>query len=206
MFLCVLAIFCFYQITAAQSGRRVKKNDASTEQKPATESKPTETKNETQKNETPVVISSLTIVGEVQVESGYYRSNYIDAAFKECIRILKSSKSLSEITKGSGKTSYTAAKELAEKETDTYILWIGFAAKDDAYGGMYIDSVQYAVLMPKTAKVLTRGQIEPKQVGVLDSGGVLNIPDIRKNPSDLTQMKDAARQIAGILLRGGWLK
>lgn len=207
LFFCVLAIVCFYQITAAQSGRRINKNTAPSGQKAPPETKSTETENEAQQNETPVRISSLIVVGEVQHNFAYYNSNQIDIALKELVRMLKSSpKSPSEITKGGGKINYKEAKEQAKKETDTFVLWLGFAAKDDGYGNMYIASLQYAVLMPKTAKVLTRGEIDPGQNKVVTSGGVLQIPAGRKNPATaLLQMKQGARQIAGILLRGGWL-
>lgn len=70
---------------------------------------------------------------------------------------------------------------------------------------MYIDSVQYAVIKPKTAKVLTRGQIEPGQNQIGNPGGVLQIPTNRRRTSALSEMKNGARQIASILLHGGWL-
>jgi hypothetical protein len=207
LFLCVLAIFCFYQTAAAQSGRRVNKNTASSAQKPPVETKPAKTEAETQNAESPVRISSMVVVGEVQHNFTYYKSNEIDAALKECVRVLKSSfKSTSEITRGGGKITYAQAKEQAKKETETFVLWLGFLAKDDGSGNMYIESIQYAVLTPNSAKVLTRGEIQPKQYGVLSSGGVLNIPNVRRRTDSLIQMKDGAREIAGILLRGGWLK
>jgi hypothetical protein len=207
LFFCVLAIVCFYQITAAQSGRRINKNTASSEQKAPPETKSTETENEVRKDETPVRISSLTVVGEVQHNFTYYNSNEIDIALKELVRMLKSSsKSPSEITKGGGKINYKEAKEQAKKESDTFVLWLGFVAQNDGYVNMYIASLQYAVLMPKTAKVLTRGEIDPGQNRVVTSGGVLQIPTGRKNSATaLLQMKQGARRIAEILLRGGWL-
>ena len=99
--------------------------------------------------------------------------------------------------------TYPEAKEQAKKETDKFILWFGFAAKDDGYGNMYIDFIQYAVIKPKTAKVLTRGQVKPGQIQY--PGGVTQIPTVRRRMSSLSEMKDGARQIAAILLRGGWL-
>ena len=206
-FFCVLAIFCFYQMTHAQSGRRVQKN-SSTEQKSTTEAASATTETNAPADEIPVRISSLTVIGEVQHDFAYYSSNTIDIALKELVRTLKSyTKSLSEITRGDGKTNYAEAKELA-KESEAFVLWLGFSAKNDSYGKMYIDSIQYAVLIPKTAKVLTRGEIEPKQNSVLTTGGVLNLPKSRRRSSAtaLLEMKEGARQIAAILVRGGWLK
>ena len=207
LFFCITAIFCFYQTTAAQSGRRVVKKAESSGQQSPVESKSTNTENDVREDESPVRISSLIVVGEVQHNFAYYNSNDIDIALKELVRTLKSStKPVPEITRGDGKTNYKKAKERAEKETDKFVLWLGFSAKDDGYGNMYFDSVQYAVLTPKTAKVVTRGQIQPKQNGVLSSGGVLNIPKTRQSSAtNLLQMKQGVREIAGILLHGGWL-
>ena len=201
---CVLTIFCFYQTTAAQSGRRPKKETTSTQQTVPVESKPAETEDETQEDKIPVRISSLTVVGEVQHNFAYYKSNDLDIALKEFIRFLKfSSKSVPELMKD-GKMNYAEAQERAKKETETFILWIGFAAKDDGSGNMYIDSIQYAVLKPKTAKVLTRGQFKPNQNQTLSTGGS-QIPTVRRRTSALLEMKSGVREIAAILLRGGWL-
>jgi hypothetical protein len=206
LFFCVLLIFCFYQTVAAQSGRRINKNPSSVQQNAPIEAKSTETEQDAPTNEMPVQISSMIVVGEVQHNFKLYKSNEIDVTLKECVTMLKSSsKALSEITKGSGKMGYKEAKELARKEIDTFVLWIGFSAKDDGYGNMYIDTVQYALLTPETAKVVTRGEIQPKQNGVLSSGGVLNIPNGRRISIAMLQMRDGAREIVGILLRGGWL-
>jgi hypothetical protein len=208
LFFCVLAIFCFYQTTAAQSGRRIKKNDASSKQNAPVESKSIETEKEIQKDEAKVRISSLIVVGEVQHNFTYYNSNTIDIALKECVRMLQSSqKSVSQIAKGSGKLSYKEAKELAEKEAVVFVLWLGFSAKDDGYGNMYIESLQYAVLTPKTARIVTRGEIDPGENKIVtSSGGVLQVPTGRKSSATaLLQMKQGAREIAAILIRGGWL-
>ncbi len=209
MFFCVLAIFCFYQTTAAQSGRKSKNDAPPVEQKAPQESKAVENEKEMPKpkDETPVRISSLIVVGEVQHNFTYYNSNQIDTALKECVRMLKASpKSVSKVARGSGKISYKASKELAEKETDTFVLWLGFLMKDDGYGNAFIESVQYAVLTPKTAKIVTRGEIDPAENKIVTSGGVLQNPPGRKNAATaLLQMKQGARKIAEILLRGGWL-
>lgn len=199
---CVLTIFCFYQTTAAQSGRRPKNNPSSVEQIAPSASKQTDTETKSEESD---AISSLTVVGEVQHNFNYYKSNNLDIALKEFIRFLKfSSKSVPQLTKG-GKMNYSEAKKQAEKETDVFILWLGFSAKDDGYGNMYIDAVQYAVIKPKTAKVLTRGQVEPGQNRIGNPGGVLQVPTVRRRTSALSEMKNGARQIASILVRGGWL-
>lgn len=201
----VLTIFCFYQTTAAQSGRRSEKKTAPVEQITPPETKQTDTETEIEETDAPVRISSLTVVGEVQHNFAYYKSNDLDNALKAFISSLKfSSKSTTQLTKG-GKMSYAEAREQAKKEADTFILWLGFSAKNDGYANMYIDSVQYAVIKPKTAKVLIKGEIKPGQNQIGNPGGVVQVPTARRRASALSEMKNGARQIASILARGGWL-
>lgn len=213
LFGCLLAIFCFYQATDAQSGRRsnktggsINKNGGATQQAPPVETKPAETEKEAPMGETPRRIASMTVVGEVQHNFTYNKSNYIDVALKECIDALQTSKILTLMTRGSGKMTYAEAKETAEKESDTYILWLGFALQMTGSGNGYIESVQYALLSPQTGKVVTRGEIEAKPNQTLATGGVINLPNGRQRTDELIQMKDGARQVAAILMRGGWLK
>jgi hypothetical protein len=198
-FFWVAAILCFYQTTAAQSGRKPKKDSVSIEQKTPLESNRTES----EETDAPVKISSLKIVGEVQHNFDYYKSNDLDAAVKEFISFSKFiSKSVPEMTKG-GKMTYSEAKKQAEKETETFTLWLGFSAKDDGYGNMFIESVQYAVIQPKTAKILTRGEVKPGQNQI----DMTQIPTVRRRhrAGSLSEIKNSVRQIASILVRGGWL-
>lgn len=206
--LCISTILCFYQSTVAQSGRRAVKKPVSAAQTSLPETKSGETENDTPPDGSSIRVTSLTIVGEVQHNAVYYNSNNIDSAFKELIRTLKpNTRAVSEITKGDGKTNYKEAKELAEKQTETYVLWLGFSLRNDNYANTYISSVQYALLSPKGAKVVTRGQIAPDHKGVLSPGGVMNIPgNRRRTATDLSQMKQSVREIAAILVRGGWIK
>jgi hypothetical protein len=212
LFFCVLAILFGSQTTVAQSRRvpqknppSTDKNTGSTEQTAPVEAKPAKIEVDDEEDKSPVRILSLMIVGEVQHNFAYYNSNEMDIALKECLRTLKSaSKSPPLLTRGD-KMNYTEAKERAKKETDTFILWLSFAAKIDGAGNMYIDFIQYAVIKPKTGKVMTRGQVTPGQTQIGNPGSVLRIPTVRRRTSSLLEMKDGARQIAGILLRGGWL-
>ena len=221
LFFCLMAIFCFSPETVnAQSGRR---NGQKT--KPAEQTKPTEQTMPTEQitpadpetvltleddeteDKTPVQIKSLKIVGEVQHDARFYRSNEMDNAIKEFIRTLKLySKPAPVMTRG-GKATYAEAKELAKKESDTFILWIGFMAKTDGYGNMYIDVVQYAVIKPQTGKILTRAEIRPAQTQMISPGVILPAPNVRRtSPVRMRQeMNDIVRKIAAILARAGWL-
>ncbi len=213
LFLCLMAIFCLSQTATAQSGRRNKEKTKPAEQQtttveaktPQTDAKTAET-DETD-DQTPVRITSLRIVGEVQYDAVLYRSNELDNAIKEFIRFLKlTSKAAPVMTKG-GKATYAEAKEQAKNESDTFILWLGFMAKTDGYGNMYIDSVQYAVIKPQTGKILTRAEIKPEQTQMISPGVRLPAPTVRRSsPVRMrNEMNDCVRKIASILARAGWL-
>jgi hypothetical protein len=206
-FLCILAILYFYQTDAAQSGRRPTKKPAAIERTaPSSETLQTNAGTESAEIGAPERISSLLVVGKVQHDFSYYKSNDADNALKEFIRFLKfTSRTTAQVVRG-GNLSYAEAREQAKNEADAYTLWLGFSAKEDGYGNIYIDSVQYAVIKPKTAKILTRGEVKPGENQIGNSGGVLRSPTARRSPTRaLSEMKNAARQIAAILARGGWL-
>jgi len=66
----------------------------------------------------------------------------------------------------------------------------------------YLD---FAVLVPGTGKTLLRGRLEPGQQQVVGQGGVMKIPRVTNNPSDLSQIKQGAREITYRLKSTGWL-
>lgn len=201
---CVFVCFCFCQTTPAQSGRRPDKNKPATEQKNV-ESKRAETSSEKRDEKTPVRILSLKLVGEVQHNFAYYKSNDLENALKEFIFFTKLiTKNAPAMTRGDKKLNYTEAKEQAKKETDAFVLWIGFSAKNDNYGNMYIDVIQYAVLKPQSGEVLTRGQFKPGESELGKPDVVVNLPTGRR-PIALLEMKNGARELAVLLVRGGWL-
>lgn len=216
LFLCLMTLVYFSpQSVNAQSGRRSGQKTKPTEQTMPTEqvtpADPTtvvrlEDDDETA-DQTPVQIKSLKIVGEVQHDAKFYRSNEMDNATKEFIRTLKlTSKSAPVMTRG-GKSTYAEAKELAKKESDAFVLWLGFMAKTDGSGNMYIDVVQYAVIKPNTGKVLTRAEIKPAQTQMISPGVILPAPrPSSTSPVRMRQeMNDCVRKIAAILARAGWL-
>lgn len=201
---CVLAL-CFHHTINAQSGRRRgDKIKTSAEQAETVPPKPAETKTETTEVRPSVKISSLTVVGEVQYKALFYKSNDLENSLKEFINFTKLvSKNVPEMKRGDKKMNYTQAKEQAKKEPDAFTLWIGFAAKDDAYGNMYIDLLHYAILKPQTGEVLTRGQFKP---GETELGKIttVKVPTVRRRTISLVEMKNSVRELSAILLRGGW--
>jgi hypothetical protein len=204
LFFCLLAL-CFHQEINAQSGRRRDKTKVSTEQTAPAQPKPAETKNETPEDKPSVKISSLKVVGEVQYKALFYKSNDLENSLKEFISFTKLvSKNVPAMTRGDKKMNYTEAKQQAKNETESFTLWIGFAAKDDAYGNMYIDLLQYAILKPQTGEILTRGQFKPGETELGKTGTVAKIPTVRRRTISFIEMKNSVRELSAILLRGGW--
>lgn len=204
LFFCVLAL-CFHQTINAQSGRRRDKNKVSAEQSETVQSKTAETKKETPEEKPSEKIASLTVVGEVQYKALFYKSNELENSLKEFISFTNLvSKNAPAMTRGDKKMNYSEAKEQAKKETESFVLWIGFAAKDDAYGNMYIDLLQYAILKPNTGEVLTRGQFKPGETELGKTVTVAKIPTVRRRTISFIEMKASVRELSAILLRGGW--
>lgn len=108
-----------------------------------------------------------------------------------------------EVTRGD-KMDFEDAKEPAKKETDTFILWLGFITTNDSSAVMYLDYTQYAILTPQTAEFVTKGTIEPRLTEIGYPGGVLQLPTTRRLPTLSTGMKESVRQISVILKNGGW--
>jgi len=202
---CSLAMLCLHVTIAAQSRQQKKANTVSTEQTVPVETKSPETddKKDDKKKER---ILALKVVGELQHNLGYYKSNDLDNALKEFVRSVKDySKTTMEITKG-GKMTYTEAKEQAKKEAGMYYLWLGYSAKADSYGNAYLDFVQYAIIKPETAEIVTRGQIEPYRNRLpTPGGGTVKLPTASRSWNLLLDMKTGARNVAEILMRDGWI-
>lgn len=194
------AIFSLHQTTAAQSGRKLTAAVSPVEQSveiKAEKDLPTDKK--------AALVSALKITGDIQYDSGFNRSNYLGIALKECVNNLKGRPSRPlEVVKEGG-MRLNDAKELAKKETEAHVLWMGFFVKNNSYGGTFVEYVDYAVMMPQTAKILTYGRIELGQPNMGNTGTVLQIPTSRTSTSQLLQLKQGSREIANILKRGGWL-
>ena len=212
--LCALAcVLLISQTATAQSGRRTTVTPAPTPPTPVIQSvvkgktEPDDEPAPSNKPDDVAAVTSIIVGGEVVHDYAYYKSNDLDRALKECVNRLRDSRRVPEVTKG-GKISFNEAKERAKKETDAYILWISFVAKDDGYGNMLIDFADYALLMPKSSRRLTYGRVKPDKRSVVSTGGVLGLPTPRTNRGSPTaayhQMREIAWQIPDILLHGGW--
>lgn len=201
LFVCAVTIFSLFQTSAAQSGRKNNKGETVPE-KTVSET----VKTEPQTTEPKVHIKSLKIVGKLEYGKGYFYSNDFKDAMKELEKDLSLRYQFSlNVTRGE-KMDFEEAKELAKQETETYILWIGFVAGSYSSGVLYFDFANYAILAPKTAKFVTRGQVEPRSTETGNPGGVLQLPTDRRKPSMSYGMKESVRQISGILHNGGWFE
>lgn len=195
------ATLCFSQAALAQSGRRQNKRISSPPPPIVVVAEPAVNP---QSVKPPVRVSSVIVSGEIVHHYAYFRSSYLDTAVKECTnRLRERLRTALDITKG-GKMNLNEAKERAKKETDTYVLWLSFVTEDNGSGVMSISYIDYAVLMPQTAKFLTSGRVVPGQQEVVNPGVVVRIPSSSSRPSALVQMMVGAREVADRLRGGGW--
>lgn len=210
----VFIVFCVSPYSYGQSGRRAAPTPVPTTTTPSQpivsgEDKPSVAE-PGQKIKPPngFAIPSILVAGEVVHKYAYYSSNDLDQALKECVNRLTATPKITNATR-IGKLDYTEAKARAKQETDTYILWISFITSVDGLGNMILDYADYAILTPNTATRLTSGRVKSGQRSVVATGGVIGLPTGRNGrPSSIAarhEMREIARQIPGILMRGGWL-
>lgn len=197
------AIFCLYQTTTAQSGRKKDKPPEKTEQIVKSE-----TVKEPQDDKQTEPVSAIKITGEIQYESGWHQSSYLGSALDEAVENLtgRPSRPL-EVSKGK-KMKLNDAKEFAKKEAKAHVLWIGFFVKSYLIGYEnieYVAYVDYALLKPTSGTVLMFGRIELGKANMGNTGTVLKIPTNGRRLTQLAQLKQGAREVAILIKRGGWL-
>lgn len=204
----VAVIFCCCQMIAAQSGRRSTNKSTVPARPPAASEPAADSPADVNANDK---ISSVVVLGQSSDEGYLFsRSNYLNIALKECVNSLKdyarqSGASLI-VTKGD-KMDFVQALERAKKETNTHLLWIDLALKDDAYGNTIIDYLDYALLAPQTAKRLASGRVQTGQTVIVPEGGILRLPQppVARRSSPTLQIKSSAREIVNRLILRNWL-
>ncbi|MBD0373357.1 MAG: hypothetical protein ICV60_21155 [Pyrinomonadaceae bacterium] len=176
LLVCASLILCCSQSIVAQSGRRA------AQPKPA----PTPvavTSTETAKPERPVV-SSIIVGGDLIHDIKKYgdADDNIKDTIKICMERLNYDPPM-EVING-GKMNLNQAKERAKKETKSYVLWFELSVKftDDYLMEPYLVFIDYAVLMPQTAKFLTSGRVYPSDHKNILSESVLRVPTIQRGP------------------------
>jgi hypothetical protein len=199
---CFLAGCCFVFEADAQSGR--KKKPVVVEQSPVVESQKSETE-ESRKNEPLVKISSLKLVAKLEHDAGYFYSTDFKDAVKDLEIDLRRRYRFSLTVEREEKMKFEEAKELAKKETDTYVLWVGFVASKSSSGVMFFDYAQYAILKPQTAEFVAKGTIKPRLTELGNIGGIPQLPGKRR-PSLRTGIKLSIRQLLEIFEKGGWFE
>jgi hypothetical protein len=206
---CAVAMMGLVHVAMAQSGRNKRKPTTGTAPPAATaavEPSKSSSNNEGPADDTKVKITSILVTGKVFHPYAYYESSFLDTAVKECVSALKARRVA--VAKAE-KTDFGSAKELAKKESDAVVLWLGFETKDDGAGNQYLDYVDYAVLLPHTAKILTQGRIQPGEASAaITGGGVLSLPrrTTRSSPIQADhQMRLVAVEVVNRLTLGGWL-
>lgn len=164
------AILCLSQIAEAQSGRRPPKSES-----PPVKSEPAETQT-ANPSPTPSRGATIIVTGDLVHNMDYMKSSDVDDTIKLFMAKLKEQRGI-VVTKG-GKMDLTKAKERAKKETEAYVLWfeIGLVVNplNDAEFVCFMD---YAVLMPQTAKFLIGGRVSPRgEDTTLITDTVLRLP------------------------------
>lgn len=189
-------MLCLTEV-AGQSGRRTKKSVSAPP--PVT----------TEQGEPPIVtpsrMSSI-IIGGHQIDPGTKEiwSNETSIVADACTDRLKERPGLGlEIVYG-GKMTKVQAIERAKKETDTYVLWFGYRSKLVGLD-MIIDYLDYIVLVPQTAGILTEGRVYPsQQKASADPGGILRLPSRRSQRTPNSRLlerggREIADRIRGVL-------
>ena len=189
---CLAAIFCFSQLAAAQSGRRLPKQVPSP-QLPA--AAPTTSSND----ETPIKIEHLLIAGEIQDYDSYEYSIYLSTALDYCLSLLKRQPNLKLKAEVGGKMNFKEAQEIAKKTTNTHILWIGFVMENLGNGNTPVKYANFTILKPKTGEKLFIGRVDPEKVA--NNGGVMGTPSGSKQSGT----HDVSQEIIYRMLRWGWL-
>ena len=203
---CLAVALCLAQAAAAQSGRGQRQQPQ--QGRPAPSATPVNAgapaAGEPAINP-PEKISNVIVAGNILHDAVYFRSNHLGAALDECAeRFKKRLRAPAQIVKG-GRLTFNEAKERARKETDFYVLWMEFVTKDDGWGGMAIDFIDFALLTPGTAKIPASGRIDLSKPGlVAPPGAVMRLPRRPRRPIMVAQMRSGASEVADRLIAGGW--
>lgn len=201
-----VAVLGLIQSVEAQSGRHRPSTTASTTATETTEPAKAPTVRDEPAVDPNVKLTSILVAGQIFHPYAYYNSSFLDSAMKECVNALKAHPV--GVAKA-GKMDFLKAKELAKKESEVVVLWLGFETKDDGYGNQYLDYVDYAVLLPQTAKLLTQGRIKPGEASpAITNGGVISLPrrTTRSSPGQANlQMRFIADEVVNRLTLGGWI-
>ncbi|MBX7172735.1 MAG: hypothetical protein K1X72_17325 [Pyrinomonadaceae bacterium] len=204
----VVLVLGFSQLAKAQSGRRPKTTSTPmptpASQSASAESKTEKTEPEPEEIKPTEKISQILIAGEMQESSWSWKSkNYLKNTIDDYLDEIKRHRSLQINAINGEKMTFKEAKERAKKETDTYILWMGFAITNGSSGGAKLDYIEYAILKPQTAKSLTSGRITDADITKMQK--VMGIPSSSGSLGLGTAMEFVGRNLIDKLINLGWI-
>ena len=99
--------------------------------------------------------------------------------------------------------TFKEAKEQAKKETDTYILWMGFAITNGSTEGARLDFIEYTILRPQTGKSMNSGRITRAEIAKLQK--ISGIPSSSKSMGLSTDLQYVGRNLIDKLINLGWI-
>ncbi|HVG29408.1 MAG TPA: hypothetical protein VM864_06775 [Pyrinomonadaceae bacterium] len=189
MILYVAATICLSHAALGQSGRRPNRGAP-----PSAPPVPAAPATDARAAKPAAPISSVIVAAEIAIDADRFSSNYDDEAVAICMERLKQRRVL-EVVKG-GKMTRKAAEDRAKLETGAYVLWLQVKMQmKNVWGELTIPYIDYFVFMPRTAKVLTEGRVDPNKRAVM-IGSVPVPPAPRRPPPAIIQLKDGAREVA----------
>jgi len=184
----VLAALCLSHAAAAQSGRR--NTTKSPVPPPAVEAdKPAGR------------ITSVIICGhDISKEMKESYSTSVSTVVKSFTAALTERPGTLLGVVNGGKQKREEAFERAKRETGAYVLWFGYSMKMVGLYDVSVEHIDYVVLMPQTAEILTEGRVYPdRQRTTADPGGIMRLPTQRRRsrtPDPHRQLETGGRQIA----------
>ena len=185
---CVLAALCLSHAAAAQSGRR--NTTKSPPPPPAAEPEKPEGR-----------ITSVVICGhDISKEMKESYSTSVSTVVKSFTAALTERPGTLLGVVNGGKQKREEAVERAKRETGAYVLWFGYSMKMVGLYDVSVEHIDYVVLKPQTAEVLTEGRVYPeRQRTTADPGGIMRLPTQRRRqrtPDPHYQLEKGGREIA----------
>ena len=180
---CMATALCLSQVARAQSGRRKDKQ-------------PSPSSADSQAV-APVKMLSILVGGiDIDPDTKEVWSTYRGTIAKACIARLKERPGPALKVIDGGKMTRTEAFESAKRQTDAYVLWFGYRSTSGL--SERISYVDYRLLLPQTAEILTEGRVLPNlQKTTVDPGGVMRLPTIPGQRRSISMQLDVAgRQVA----------
>jgi hypothetical protein len=140
-------------------------------------------------------ILSVIVNAQSIIPDSSYWSNDVKYAVKDCMEALKERSRL-KIVRG-GMRNRGEAIRRAKMEKDAYVLWMELNMKNRLMKSPEVNFIEYFLFMPQTAKVVTQGKVDPKNIIQIAEGGTRVPRTVNKPPSTPDeQLTAGAREVA----------